>query len=157
MWVYLDTRSSGNCVCVEVHPTMTAFEMTQCVFREARRLEDDEAFSGDLMLHEVILDGMLERPIHHSEVMLEVTLKWGTWSEADRKDNYLVLKSNSFYEDALPCAVPPLSVFGEAYFSDNKPGKGSFKKHQVTLLLFKIQWGSDVSLIQMFVIQIPTV
>ena len=78
MWVYLDTRSSGNCVCVEVHPTMTAFEMTQCVIREAKRLEEESA-STNLMLHEVVLAGMLERPIHHSEIMLDVTLKWGTW------------------------------------------------------------------------------
>jgi hypothetical protein len=38
MWVYLDTRSSGNCVCVVVHPNMTAAEMTDCVLREARCL-----------------------------------------------------------------------------------------------------------------------
>ena len=131
MWVYLDTRSSGNCICVVVHPTMTAFEMTQTVIREAKRLDDDDAASKNWMLHEVVLGGMLERPIHHSEIMLDVTLKWGTWSEQDRRDNYLLLKTNTFYDEALPCAVPPLSVFGEAYFSDNKAGKATFKKHQV--------------------------
>jgi hypothetical protein len=44
-----------------------------------RRLEDESAASKNLLLHEVILGGAMERPIHHSEVMLEVTLKWGTW------------------------------------------------------------------------------
>lgn len=129
MWVYLDTKSSGNCVCVEVQPNMTALEMTHCVVREAKMV--DGAASQNLILHEVILGGMMERPIHHSEIMLDVTLKWGGWSEADRRDNYLLLKANTFYEEALPCAVPPMSVFGEAFFSDNKAGKASFKKHQV--------------------------
>lgn len=133
MWVYLDTRSSGNCVCVEVQPNMTALEMTHCVIREAKRIEGDNAASESLFLHEVILGGLMERPIHHSEIMLEVTLKWGQWSESDRRENYLVLKSNTFYDESLPCAVPPMSVFGEAFFSDNKPGKPSFKKHQVRL------------------------
>ena len=31
LWVYIDTKSSGNCVCVVAKPTMTAFEMTQQV------------------------------------------------------------------------------------------------------------------------------
>lgn len=135
MWVYLDTRSSGNCVCVEVQPNMTALEMTHCVIKESKRIDGDSEPSQQLYLHEVILGGMMERPIHHSEIMLEVTLKWGEWSEPDRRDNYLLLKPNMFYDEALPCALPPMSVFGEAYFSDNKPGKASFKKHQVSFKL----------------------
>jgi len=131
MWVYLDTRSSGNCVCVEVQPNMTALEMTHRVVREAKRIEEGSAEPQNLVLHEVILGGMMERPIHHSEIMLEVTLKWGKWSEADRRDNYLLLKSSTFYDEALPCAIPPLTVFGEAFYSDNKSGKATFKKHQV--------------------------
>ena len=131
MWVYLDTRSCGNCVCVEVQPNMTALEMTYCVIREAKRMDGECGSEQNLYLHEVVLGGMMERPIHHSEIMLEVTLKWGQWSEPDRRENYLLLKSNTFYSEALPCALPPMSVFGEAYFSDNKPGKATFKKHQV--------------------------
>ena len=131
MWVYLDTRSCGNCVCVEVQPNMTALEMTYCVIREAKRMDGECGSEQNLYLHEVVLGGMMERPIHHSEIMLEVTLKWGQWSEPDRRENYLLLKSNTFYSEALPCALPPMSVFGEANFSDNKPGKATFKKHQV--------------------------
>ena len=142
MWVYLDTKSSGNCVCVEVQPNMTAQEMTHCVLRMAKRMEGAGSEAQNLVLHEVILGGMMERPIHHSEIMLDVTLKWGDWPEADRRDNYLVLKANVFFEEVLTFAVPPLSVFGEAYFSDNKPGKASFKKHMVSFWMFWCSWTS---------------
>ncbi len=37
------------------------------------------------------------------------------------------MNRNSFLEEALPCAVPPLTVFGEAFFGDNSTRKG-FKK-----------------------------
>ena len=33
--------------------------------------------------------------------------------DVDRHNNYLVLKTNKLYADALPCAVPPLSIFSE--------------------------------------------
>ena len=33
--------------------------------------------------------------------------------DIDRHNNYLVLKSNKLYADALPCAIPPLSIFSE--------------------------------------------
>ena len=51
LWVYIDTKSSGNCVCVVAKPTMTALEMTQQVLRE-KRLQQDEC---GLVLHEAIL------------------------------------------------------------------------------------------------------
>lgn len=35
MWVYLDTRSAGRSVCVVVHPSMTALEMTNIVKKES--------------------------------------------------------------------------------------------------------------------------
>jgi len=97
MWVYLGTRSAGRSVCVVVHPNMTAIEMTNFVKKEANEEENKDwvccypygVFSHFAIvesclfflqvLHEVVLGGELERPIHHSETILEVTLKWGTW------------------------------------------------------------------------------
>ena len=54
-----------------------------------------------LTLHEAILGGALQRPIHYSELVLDVTLKWGNWGEEDRRDNYLLLKRNILYEEAI--------------------------------------------------------
>ena len=76
---------------------MTALEMTQQVLRE-KGLKKDES---DLVLHEAILGGALQRPIHYSELVLDVTLKWGSWGEEDRRDNYLLLKRNILYEEAI--------------------------------------------------------
>ena len=70
------------------------------------------------------------------EVVFETTLKWGTWPEQDRRDNYLLLKKiNPFYEEALPYAIPPLSVFGEGRFGGNSKKKqlSGFKKHQFSI------------------------
>jgi len=79
-----------------------------------------------MQVHEVVLAGALERPLHHAEQLLDVTLRWGSWPETDRHDNYLLLKTNQFYQEALPCALPPLSVFAEVQFSDNKGPKSKF-------------------------------
>ena len=63
-----------------------------------------------------MLGGELERPIHHAELIYDVTLKWSTWAEMDRRNTYLLLKRNLFFEEAVPSAVPPISIFGEAYY-----------------------------------------
>lgn len=80
----------------------------------------------------------MERPIHYNEQIYEVTLKWWQWCEEDRRDVYLLLKRNTFYEEALPCAIPPLSVFGEAWFGNIKGSKPSFKKYQFSMNNAKI-------------------
>merc|ERR1719474_2315815 len=81
-----------------------------------------------MFIHEVVLGESLERPVHYSEKMLDLTLRWGSWQDDDRRNNYLVLKQNKLYSDALPCAAPPLSIFSEIQFSENKP-KSKFSKY----------------------------
>merc|ERR1719507_1105173 len=56
--------------------------MTQQVLREKCIQPQDEC---GLTLHEAILGGALQRPIHYSELVLDVTLKWGNWGEEDTK------------------------------------------------------------------------
>jgi len=118
MWIYIESRTSGECVSLILHPSLTAGEAL-------RRAGDESNIPSEklekMFIHEVVLGGSLERPLHHSEKMLDVTLRWGTWHENDRHDNYLLLKTNQFYLEALPCAIPPLSVFAEVQFSENKP------------------------------------
>lgn len=80
----------------------------------------------------------MERPIHYNELIYEVILKWWEWDEEDRRDLYLLLKRNTFYEEALPGAVPPLSVFGEAWFGSNKASRTAFKKYHFSVNNAKI-------------------
>lgn len=130
MFVYLDTRSGGDCVSVAITPKMTAFELRKQVIKKATYQGDVSKF----VLHEVILGGQLERPIHYTELIYDVTLKWWEWPEEDRRDTYLLLKRNTLLEEAIPAAIPPPSVFGEAYFGDNLKGsKGHFKKYQFSM------------------------
>ncbi len=134
VWVYIDTKTSGNCVCVVVKPSMTALEMTQKVLTENSMTSDEAA---GFILHEVVHGGSLQRPIHYKELVLDVTLKWGTWCEQDRRDNYLLLKKNILYEEALLYATPTLEpVFTEAAYGDLK--MRSFKKQQLTLKNLKL-------------------
>ena len=79
------------------------------------------------------MGGSLERPLHHSERLLDVTLRWGSWHEEDRHDNYLLLKHNIVYSEAVSCALPPLSVAAEVMFSDNTKSRSKF-----TSMLFSV-------------------
>ena len=86
-----------------------------------------------------MLGGELERPIHHAELIYDVTLKWSTWAEMDRRNTYLLLKRNAFFEEAVPAAVPPISIFGEAYYGS--PSSRSVKLTQ------SVQCGSHVDIL----------
>lgn len=130
MFVYIDTKTSGECVSVAVAPKMTANELQKRALRKANYDGDTSSF----VLHEVILGGEMERPIHYNELIYDVTLKWWQWPEEDRRNTYLLLKPNSFLQEALPCAIPPLSVFGEALYADSgKSSKTQFKKCQFSM------------------------
>lgn len=55
-----------------------------------------------LCLMEMVLDGSLHRPLHHSEQVLDSVLRWGYWDDADCKNNCLVLTHNTIYEEVAP-------------------------------------------------------
>jgi len=126
MFVHLDTKTGDDCVSIAVTPKMTARELQRRALKKAR----DANYAGDasrFVLHEVVLGGELERPIHHAELIYDVTLKWSTWAEMDRRNTYLLLKRNAFFEEAVPAAVPPISIFGEAYYG-SPSSRGDFKR-----------------------------
>ncbi|XP_023322397.1 arf-GAP with Rho-GAP domain, ANK repeat and PH domain-containing protein 3 isoform X2 [Eurytemora carolleeae] len=127
MWCYIETRTCGKCVSISLHPSLTAGEAVLLVAKEANLQEFQ-----NMLIHEVVLGETLERPVHFSEKLLDLTLRWGSWQDADRHNNYLLLKENKLYADAVPCAIPPLSIFSEIQFSENKP-KSKFSK-----LLFSV-------------------
>jgi len=122
MWCYIETRTGGKCVSISLHPSLTAGEAVHLVAKEA----DIQDLQG-LLIHEVVLGECLERPVHYTEKMLDLTLRWGIWEDGDRHNNYLLLKRNLLYADAVACAIPPLSIFSEIQFCDNKP-KSKFCK-----------------------------
>ena len=95
MWVYMESRTSGQCVSLVLHPSLTAGEALGRAGQEAGLTPDQLASRH---IHEVVLAGALERPLHHSERLLDVTLRWGAWQEQDRHDNYLLVKQNTFYQ-----------------------------------------------------------
>lgn len=58
------------------------------------------------------------RPIHYTEKVLDVVLRWGYWDELDRKDNCLILTNISKYREFIHDKSIPVSA--ELRFADNK-------------------------------------
>jgi hypothetical protein len=133
MFVHIDTKTGDDCVSIAVTPKMTAHDLQRRALKKASYAGDSTKF----LLHEVILGGEMERPIHYSEVIYDVTLKWWQWAEEDRRNTYLLLKRNTFFEEAVPVAVPPLSVFGVAMFGANLK-KSTFKRYLFSMNNAKI-------------------
>merc|ERR1739848_67271 len=66
------------------------------------------------------------------EHVLDVTLKWGSWGETDRRDNYLLLKKNILFEEAVKNAKSPWRMAADtAYYSDLK--SKSYKKYVLNM------------------------
>lgn len=56
-----------------------------------------------LGLQEVVCNGKMIRPIHHSELLLDIVLSWAYWDSKYRKDNYIVcLQPNSLLIEIMP-------------------------------------------------------
>ncbi|CAG2055121.1 unnamed protein product [Timema podura] len=78
----------------DIHPQRQAGEV--CVELASKT----EFPSHQLTLEEVVLSGALVRPMHHTERVLDTVLRWGYWSDADCKDNCLVLTRNTTFKEA---------------------------------------------------------
>nr|XP_018909007.1 PREDICTED: arf-GAP with Rho-GAP domain, ANK repeat and PH domain-containing protein 1 [Bemisia tabaci] len=139
VWIYINGKDSGSCVNVTIEPTKDANTIcTQLADRVGLRPEH-------LCLIEVICDGAMQRPLHHTEKVLDVVLRWGYWDEADRRANYLVITKNELFQEIVPLAKPPLAMCGELRFADTK--SKSFKSYlfefsQARLCYYKDKRGS---------------
>ncbi|XP_077445788.1 arf-GAP with Rho-GAP domain, ANK repeat and PH domain-containing protein 2 isoform X2 [Stigmatopora argus] len=71
--VYLEKRSPENCCLVKVWPSMRSAELAETAL-SLRRVPFDAADAWATF--EVIENGELERPLHHSEKILEQVLEW---------------------------------------------------------------------------------
>ncbi|PSN41421.1 hypothetical protein C0J52_16872 [Blattella germanica] len=137
IWIYLENRSSSNCVNVTIGPQKLAREVCSELCSKM------SLPAHELCLEEVVCGGSLTRPLHHTERVLDVVLRWGYWDDADRKDNCLVLCKNSILKEAaenvrnyaiiqiipnfLLTAKFPMALCGDLRFADCK--SRSFKTY----------------------------
>ncbi|XP_011172382.2 uncharacterized protein LOC105204845 [Solenopsis invicta] len=113
IWINI-LSPNGECVNVTIGPQKTAFD----VCRELA--EKTNLPSHELCLEEYTLSGALERPLHHSERVLETVARWGYWDSDDRKDNTLILRKDRLYKDIVPLVKPPMTISGELKFADTR-------------------------------------
>ncbi|XP_076385474.1 rhoGAP_ARAP and RA_ARAPs domain-containing protein RhoGAP15B isoform X2 [Megachile rotundata] len=113
IWIYIFSRE-GECVNVTIGPQKTAYDV-------CRELAEKTSLSAhELCLEEYTLSGALERPLHHTERVLETVARWGYWDPDDRKDNVLILKKDQLFKDIVPLITPPMTTSGELKFADRK-------------------------------------
>ncbi|XP_029943844.1 arf-GAP with Rho-GAP domain, ANK repeat and PH domain-containing protein 2 isoform X2 [Salarias fasciatus] len=73
--VYLEKREPENCCLIKVSPSMRPTELAET----ALSMKNIKFDAGDCWTtFEVIENGELERPLHHSEKILEQVLEWST-------------------------------------------------------------------------------
>ncbi|XP_069374868.1 arf-GAP with Rho-GAP domain, ANK repeat and PH domain-containing protein 2 isoform X2 [Paralichthys olivaceus] len=73
--VYLEKRAPENCCLIKVSPSMRSGELVET----ALIMRNVPCGTGDFWTtYEVIENGELERPLHHSEKILEQVLEWSS-------------------------------------------------------------------------------
>lgn len=94
----------------QINVTLTPTKTVNDICKELAPKINRESYS--VTLSEVILNSSLQRPLHHSEKVFDVVLKWSYWPEADRKDNFLRLTPIKFMKEVeralkvLPSVIP---------------------------------------------------
>lgn len=137
IWIYLNSKENGECINITVGPQKTSGEI-------CNELSDKMKEPGyRLCLEEVICNNSMFRPLHHTERILDVVLRWSYWDETDRKDNCLVLRKNDVFQAVAPLAKPPILVGGEYKFADQK--SKSFKTYQFQFTCAKLCYYKDKS------------
>ncbi|XP_065160617.1 arf-GAP with Rho-GAP domain, ANK repeat and PH domain-containing protein 2 isoform X2 [Atheta coriaria] len=111
VWVYLYNKD-GKDFNIAVGPNKTAYDILCELSGQVNLLVHE------LVLEELVLNDNLTRPIHHSEKVLDVVMKWGFWKDSDCKDNCLILNNISKYWEYLNDNNEPLSA--ELKYADNK-------------------------------------
>lgn len=78
--------------------------------------------SHSVTLNEIILDNELQRPLHYTENVLDTVLRWTSWPDPDRKNNYLKLTPTKFLNHVNRTSRNLNSVIpnNELRFADNK-------------------------------------
>ncbi|XP_055372454.1 arf-GAP with Rho-GAP domain, ANK repeat and PH domain-containing protein 2 [Condylostylus longicornis] len=97
VWVILKLNSSNekseeesNNICVILQPGKTAIDVCKEIAAKINKPY------RELSLFEVIFNGCLERPLNDDEKLFQIVLRWSYWSEEQRRDNALVIKSSKY-------------------------------------------------------------
>ena len=132
VWVTVENceKMDKEQINVSINPSRTSYD----VCKELALKVGNEAHK--LTLHEVILGGALQRPIHYTEKVLDIVLRWSYWGEADRKDNYLCVKPTKLLNDVQRTirVSPTLTPTNELKYADKKTK---------SLKMFRLQFFED--------------
>ncbi|XP_066157083.1 arf-GAP with Rho-GAP domain, ANK repeat and PH domain-containing protein 1 isoform X1 [Euwallacea fornicatus] len=139
VWIYIFNKH-GKALNLGIGPQRTAYEVC---------LEISETINTPvhkIILEETVLGDRLTRPLHHTEKVLDVVLRWSYWDECDRKDNYLTCVNLSKYTEYM--GGKPATLSGELKFADSKSRLFKpfmFQFTQGSLTVFKDKHSSDVN------------
>ena len=125
----------NNIVILQIGPGTTCWEV--CKELSGRTDWEDH----EVCLTEVVVGGALSRPLHHSELLLDVVLRWSYWDEIDSKDNYLALTPNTALRELRPLSSPPLSVSSVLKYADDRTK--SFKSYLFQFSQAKLSYYKD--------------
>lgn len=98
VWITLDVNpEQQNEEKPQIHIKLTPSKTVNDICKELAPKMNREPHA--LTLDEIILDGSLKRPLHHSDKAFDIVLKWSYWPEDDRKNNYLLLRPIKLMKD----------------------------------------------------------
>lgn len=140
VWISIDANPDDESEeKQQVNVTLTPTKTVNDVCRELARKINCEPYA--VTLSEVILSGSLERPLHHSEKVLDIVLKWSYWPEADRKDNFLRLTPMKFMKEVeralkvLPSVIPNKELkFADAQTKSLKSYTLELTGHKISVM-----------------------
>lgn len=124
VWITLDPTPELNLKQEDKKQVNVALTPTKTVFELCKELESQMKIDAHRMtLMEIILNGELQRPLHYSEKVLNIVLRWSNWPEADRKTNYLELRPQTKFQQQIERAMktqPTFTPCMELKFADKK-------------------------------------
>ncbi|XP_058831126.1 uncharacterized protein LOC131689818 isoform X2 [Topomyia yanbarensis] len=130
VWITIDCDDGGGGVGdgvtgqqedkTQINVTITPTKTASDICKELAAKAGFEWYK--LTLYEVIAEGALIRPVHHSERALEIVLRWTYWDDADRKTNYLSIRPNTTLNDVYRHIqkAPMLTPTTELKFADRR-------------------------------------
>lgn len=132
VWITIDANPDDTTEeKPQINVTLTPNKTVNDICKELATHMKREAFT--LTLSEIVLNDTLQRPLHHSEKVFDIVLKWSYWPEADRKNNYLRLRPAKFMKEVERALkmLPTVSLNKELKFADCKTK--SFKLYTLEL------------------------
>ncbi|KAK2155340.1 hypothetical protein LSH36_242g03022 [Paralvinella palmiformis] len=117
--VYMYSKD-GQVFTLKVTSSTTAAELLKQVLQKCSLRT-----YKDVAIFECICNEELERPLHGSEKVLAVTLRWSKWPRELCKDNMLCVKENHVYPNIELVFDPHTALFSELKYCEKK----GFKKY----------------------------